>query len=148
MRLKYLLGILGAVCVLLSPINVKAYQPKHAIEVSYEDAQLLMKVAQAEAGNQGQVGQWLVMCVVLNRVESENFPNTVEEVIYQDGQFATASFLESVEPTVDSHLALAYLESGEKAKNIIAFEGVENSYLERFFLRAFAFRDHVFYTFE
>lgn len=36
-------------------------------------------------------GKQLVADTIMNRVDSEEFPNTVEEVIYQKGQFATAA---------------------------------------------------------
>lgn len=55
-----------------------------------EEIALLMKCVQAEAGNQGFRGKRLVAAVVLNRVASEKFPNTINEVVYQKGQFAVA----------------------------------------------------------
>ena len=48
------------------------------VEISYQDAQYLMHVAEAEAGNQGVEGMALVMQVVLNRVKSPKFPNTIK----------------------------------------------------------------------
>ena len=44
---------------------------------SKEDTEALQRIAMAEAGNQGPDGMWMVMSVVLNRVESEDFPNTI-----------------------------------------------------------------------
>ena len=44
-------------------------------ELTYEEAQLLMKIAVAEAGNQGTEGMWLVMSVVMNRVKDPDFPD-------------------------------------------------------------------------
>lgn len=52
-------------------------------EFTYEEAQLLMRMAQAEAGNQGIDGMWLVMSVAINRVKSKNFPGSITDVIYQ-----------------------------------------------------------------
>lgn len=37
--------------------------------------------------------------VVLNRVASKNYPNTIHGVIHQPGQYAVASYYMSVEPT-------------------------------------------------
>lgn len=146
---KAIMGGLMGLAILCYPVNVYAESAESTvIEVSYEDAQLLLKVAQAEAGNQGFVGQWLIMCTVMNRVESEDFPDTVKGVIYQEGQFATATngAMNKAVPTAETHEALAYLESGNKAENIVAFEGAGSDYLERYFWRAFTFRDHTFYT--
>ena len=134
---------------LLWPVRSWAYQPDNSvIEISYEDAQMLMKVAQAEAGNQGFVGQWLVICCVYNRTLSDDFPSTVKEVIYQEGQFSTVEngSYDKAEPTADTHYALAYFEQGNRAENIVAFESAKSQSLEKYFWRAFEYRDHVFYT--
>ena len=48
-----------------------------------EDAYLLEKIAMAEAEGEGVEGKVLVMLVVLNRVWSDRFPDTIEEVIFQ-----------------------------------------------------------------
>lgn len=48
-----------------------------------EDMRMLAQLVQAEAGNQDLTGKRLVADVVLNRVDSERFPNTIEEVIFQ-----------------------------------------------------------------
>lgn len=44
---------------------------------------MLAQLVQAEAGNQDLTGKRLVADVVLNRVDDERFPDTVEEVIFQ-----------------------------------------------------------------
>ena len=49
-----------------------------------EDAYLLEKIAMAEAEGEGVEGKALVMLVVLNRVWSDRFPDTIEEVIFRD----------------------------------------------------------------
>jgi len=51
------------------------------------DINLMARMVQAEAGNQIEDGQRLVIDCVLNRAESEYFPNTVSEVINAPGQF-------------------------------------------------------------
>lgn len=51
------------------------------------DMELLSQLVQCEAGNQDLTGMRLVADVVLNRVDSPKFPNTIREVIYQPGQF-------------------------------------------------------------
>lgn len=60
-------------------------------EIELGEMELLAQLCQAEAGNQGLTGMRYVADVVLNRVDSEKFPDTVEEVIYQTGpvQFTT-----------------------------------------------------------
>lgn len=55
------------------------------IMLSNEDYQQLLKIVEAEAGNQDDVGKILVANVIFNRVKNGEFPNTVTEVIYQHG---------------------------------------------------------------
>lgn len=132
--------IVGALTALLclSPVN----------EFTYDEAQLLMQTAQAEAGNQGEDGMWLVMSCIVNRVENEDFPDSVNEVVYQEGQFATveSGAIKKVEISSDCHLALARIEKGDVADFIVAFENKKSSYLDRYFSRAFEYKDHRFYT--
>ena len=56
-----------------------------------EETTLLGAIIQAEAGNQCYDGKLAVGAVVLNRVKSPRYPNTIREVIYAPGQFGPAS---------------------------------------------------------
>lgn len=51
------------------------------------DTQLLAHLVYAEARGEPYVGQVAVAAVVLNRVQSAKFPNTIAGVIYQTGAF-------------------------------------------------------------
>lgn len=51
---------------------------------------LLAALIYCEAGNQPYEGKVAVGAVVMNRVASGRFPNTIEQVIYQRGQFTPA----------------------------------------------------------
>ena len=55
-----------------------------------DDSERLMKIAMAEAEGESVEGKALVMLVVLNRVWSDAFPDTIEEVIFQPRQFTPA----------------------------------------------------------
>lgn len=119
------------------------------VELTYEEAQLLMKIAQAEAGNQGTEGMWLVMSVVMNRVESPDFPDTIGEVIFQEHQFSSVSdgnFDNVAILAAEAHEALARIEEGDIADEIIGFEVKTSRELDKYFLEAFEYRDHRFYT--
>lgn len=54
------------------------------------EKELLASIIFCEAGNQSFTGQVAVGAVVMNRIASGSFPNTMEEVIYQPGQFGPA----------------------------------------------------------
>lgn len=58
------------------------------IKVSASDIDMLAAIIQCEAGGEPYVGKVAVGAVVLNRVKSSSFPNTVLEVIYQNRQFS------------------------------------------------------------
>lgn len=58
---------------------------------SVDDTTLLAALIYCEAGNQSYEGMVAVGAVVMNRVSSSSFPNTISEVIYQSGQFSPAS---------------------------------------------------------
>ena len=144
---KIIMGVLLGVTILSHPIIVRAQdrQCPNPIEVTYEEAQELMQIAWCEAGNQGIDGQRYVMSVVINRVKSPDFPNTIHDVIYQPHQFATKG-MKSADITAETHMALAELEMGNLVPEIVAFERAENSSLDVYFSEAFTFKDHVFYT--
>lgn len=57
----------------------------------WDELELLALVVEAEAGNQDLTGKRLVVDVVLNRVDSPLFPDTITEVLEQPGQFSTMS---------------------------------------------------------
>ncbi len=59
-------------------------------QVSSSDLELLAALIYCEAGNQPYEGQVAVGAVVMNRIASGSFPNTVSDVIYQSGQFTPA----------------------------------------------------------
>ena len=64
------------------------YQPI-ADSMTTEEYHLLAAITELEAGNQSHTGQRAVVEVVFNRVLDPRFPNTVKEVLAQDGQFST-----------------------------------------------------------
>lgn len=57
-------------------------------EIMLGEMELIAQLVQAEAGNQDLMGMRYVVDVVLNRVDSEDFPNSVEEVIFQKNAFS------------------------------------------------------------
>ena len=51
--------------------------------ITMDDAVLIAKLVLAEAEGEPEMGKRLVIDTVLNRLESEDFPNTVYDVVYQ-----------------------------------------------------------------
>lgn len=54
------------------------------IEVTDSDYYWLTKIVEAEAGNQDEIGKILVANVIINRVKSGMFPNSIKSVIFQN----------------------------------------------------------------
>lgn len=90
--------------VMNEPINQISisYQPIQETEVivtieeeceeeilSNEDIELIALVTMAEAEGECDEGKRLVIDTILNRVDSECFPDTVYDVIYQKNQFSS-----------------------------------------------------------
>ncbi len=55
--------------------------------INSSDLNLLSRLVYAEARGESYTGQVAVAAVVLNRVKSSSFPNTISGVIYQTGAF-------------------------------------------------------------
>lgn len=56
--------------------------------ISDHEIELMATIVMAEAEAEPEEGQRLVIDVILNRVDSPNFPDTVSEVIFQPNQFS------------------------------------------------------------
>lgn len=115
-----------------------------------DEGYLLAKIAMAEAEDQGTEGKALVICVVLNRVWAEEFPDSIEAVIYQDGQFSPVANgrFDRVEPDQDCWDALLMVEQEwDESQGALYFESESSSTWHREHLQ-FLFRheDHMFYT--
>ena len=70
----------------------KETEVKYRDEVDYtqDELKLLACLVHAEAGNQCYEGKLAVANVVLNRVKTSKYPNSINDVIYQPGQFTVA----------------------------------------------------------
>jgi len=60
----------------------------YVVDFTPEERDLLARLIHAEARGEPLEGQIAVGAVVINRVKSDKFPNTITEVIYQKGQFS------------------------------------------------------------
>lgn len=78
------------------------------------DDYMLAKIAMAEAEGESLKTKALVIRTVLNRVKSPNFPDNVEEVIYQKNQFTPISDgrYDRVEPNEECYEALKLVKEG------------------------------------
>ncbi len=94
------------------------------ILLSQEDYENLLRIVEAEASGEDEEGKLLVANVVLNRVESDSFPDTITEVIFQrskgvtqfspvaNGRFWTVEISEETISAVDRALEGEDLSQG------------------------------------
>ncbi|MCI9017560.1 MAG: cell wall hydrolase, partial [Lachnospiraceae bacterium] len=69
----------------------KLKQQLDAIKANGNEVTLLAALIQAEGGNQPYDGQVAIGAVVMNRVKSPRYPNSIADVIYAPGQFGPVS---------------------------------------------------------
>lgn len=70
--------------------DAKTIEQIQAEQKQADELTMLAALIYCEAGNQPYDGKVAVGAVVMNRVSSGRFPNTIEKVIYQRGQFTPA----------------------------------------------------------
>ena len=104
----------------------------------YDDSlELLAICVEAEAGNQDLKGKRLVVDVILNRVDSDRFPNDIESVITQVGQFSSYwdGHMDAVyEPSEETFEAVKMeLEDRLDSEVLFFTEGRYNPYCEPMF---------------
>ena len=87
------------------PIGKYAYIAKI---ITNEERALSALAIYHEARGESYEGQKAVFEVILNRMLSPAWPNTVKEILYQPGQFAVASYLTSADITEPELLAQAF----------------------------------------
>ena len=91
--LKVLLVILFIFFALLSSksSNVKDTSSASSNASRTSDLQLMARAINGEARGESYEGQVAVGAVILNRVKSSEFPNTIAGVIYEPGAFTAVS---------------------------------------------------------
>ena len=75
--------------LILSPPMAASAGNGAAISISAGDSYTIQKMAMAEAEGEGESGKAQVMNVIINRLESPEFPDNVNDVLMQPGAFAS-----------------------------------------------------------
>lgn len=118
--------------------------------LNHVDKYLLIRIAMAEAEGESIEGKALVMNVVLNRVKSDKFPNSIKEVIYQKNQFSPIlnGRFDKVKPNSDCWKALNKVKSGwNESRGALYFtsEKGNNTWHHRNLEYMFTYENHRFY---
>lgn len=104
--------------------NVEAQEAEPVVSdqcygLDEQEYEILLKIVEAEAGGEDTTGKMLVANVVMNRVRSGHFPNTIHEVVYQrsDGkaQFSPTADgrIDQVSVSSDTVEAVSRVMNGE-----------------------------------
>lgn len=116
-----------------------------------DESEMLARIAMAEAEDQGVKGMALVVCVVLNRVWSDDFPDSIEDVIKEPGQFTAYENgrYDSVSPSSDAYSAVEKVMLGwDESEGALYFESTSNTstWHKDNLTQLFKYKDHIFYT--
>lgn len=95
-----------------------------------EDSMILLKIAMAEAEGESTEGKALVMLVILNRVWSDGFPDSIEDVVFQEiggvyqfSPIAPGGRYWTTEPDEDCYKALEMVMLGwDESRGALYFE--------------------------
>ena len=105
--------------------------------MSDEDYDTLLRIVEAEAGSEDIKGRVLVANVIINRVKSEDFPNTVTEVVW-DNSDGVPQF----SPTYDGRINEVAVSDETREAVKQALKGTDYSEGALFFIQKSAAEEH------
>lgn len=106
--MKNKLNLISLAILIFVMLSGFIYRPVYNFTGRERD--LLMRLSVAEAGNQGVIGQALIMRVVLNRLEDGRYGDSIEEIIFAEGQFYDEGM--PATPNDNAYIALRLIENG------------------------------------
>ena len=123
---------------------------KISLKLSKGDKKIILKITMAEAEGEPIEGKADVILVVMNRVKSEAFPDTVEGVVFQQNQFSTVADggrYWTTEPDEECEKALEMVLNGwDESRGALYFESCEGtSWHERNLEYLYTVGGHRFY---
>lgn len=108
--------------VITETVYVEIEPEPFYLNLTSEECDLLEQIAFAEAQGEGTSGMVMVMNVVLNRVEAEGYGDSIEEVIFAEGQFYTEGMTPNVSDECHEAMALV-LEGADFSQGALYFNG-------------------------
>ena len=105
--------------------------------MSDEDYDTLLRIVEAEAGSEDIKGRVLVANVIMNRVKSEDFPNTVTEVVWDN-----SDGVPQVSPTYDGRINEVAVSDETREAVKQALKGTDYSEGALFFIQKSAAEEH------
>lgn len=92
-KIIFIILILAIIIIVTTLFGNNVIEPNisYAAGVNTSDIQLMARAINGEARGEPYEGQVAVGAVILNRVKSSQFPNTIAGVIYQSGAFTAVA---------------------------------------------------------
>ena len=117
----------------VNPDAVPEYEDDTVVELREDEVDMIERLVWAEAGTEGEEGRNAVRGVIFNRLASDRFPDTVEEVINQRNQFEPIGKYGSVGaiPVPDETLANQKYEMNEYLNTGIDASGGRTFFLNK-----------------
>lgn len=111
-----------------------------------EEMDLLYRIVFAESGNQDEETIGYVTSVIINRINSDMFPDTLEEVVMQKNQFQvvdTGAYLSKIpdQKTIETVNKICFITGTTTEPDVLAFR---NSYYHADYKEAFVSGDMYF----
>ena len=121
------------------------------LNLEYNDYNVLLKIVEAEAGGEDIIGKIMVANVILNRVNSDRFPNTITKVVYQKSQFSPTidGRIDTVSISQETLSAVERALGGEDYSNgALYFRSVHcnSTWFDNKLTRVTEHGNHIFYT--
>lgn len=93
----------------------ETYENRWGIQLTEEEIDLLAKILWVEARGESEAGQEAVVEVIFNRMVSEDFPDTLYDVLSQKNptQFASWKLRDTAEPTEKEYTSIYEVLSGK-----------------------------------
>lgn len=89
--LNFIVSVLIGINIFTKNIDIPEPKDNTTIVREYDNVNLIALICVAEAEGEPEEGKRWVIDSVLNRVDSDKFPNTVYDVVYQENQYACVS---------------------------------------------------------
>ena len=139
-----------------APTEVEAEDYKENNELTIKEYNVLLRIVEAEAGGEDIIGKMLVANVIMNRVNSSRFPDTVTEVVYQKNHNGRAQFsptadgrIDTVNVSQETITAVEKVLNGEDSSNGALYfrsKRLNSAWHDRALERVLVHGNHIFYT--
>ena len=128
MKIIKKITILSLLLLIFTTTNVKA-ENRWNIQLTTEEIELISRIVQLECGYDTQESKCATIETIFNRIVDPRYPNTIEEVLSQNGQFSTWKNrnIAKATPTNDTYECVAMVLNGQT--NVLEYDRLKfNNY--------------------